>query len=375
MLFVRLLKINFEKNQKICKSFYKFRESFFGEAIHLQIMITILAIESSCDETAASVCSDKIILSNVISSQKIHEKYGGVVPELASRAHLQSIVPVVGHALEIANVELKDIDAFAFTQSPGLIGALLVGAEFTKSLALAFDKPLIAVQHMQAHVLANLIQQPKSENKIPSFPFLCLTVSGGHTQIVVCTSPLHQKIIGQTLDDAAGEAFDKSAKILGLPYPGGPLIDKYAKNGNPEKYQFPEPKIDGLNFSFSGLKTAFLYFIRDEKMKNENFVEENMADICASIQSRIVSILLNKLKKAALETGIKEVCIAGGVSANSGLRAQFEIAGKEEGWNTYIPKFEYCTDNAAMIAITAYYKFLDSQFEDLSVVPSARISW
>lgn len=337
-------------------------------------MITILAIESSCDETAASVCRDGIILSNVISSQKVHEKYGGVVPELASRAHLQSIVPVVDEALKIAGVELKDMDAFAFTQSPGLIGALLVGAEFTKSLALAFNKPLIAVHHMQAHVLANLIRPANSESIIPSFPFLCLTVSGGHTQIVLCESPLDQKIIGETLDDAAGEAFDKSAKIIGLPYPGGPLIDKYATSGDAKKYQFPEPRIDGLNFSFSGLKTAFLYFIRDEKIKNENFVEENLADICASIQSRIVSVLLNKLKKASLETGIKEVCIAGGVSANSGLRNAFEALGKEEGWNTYIPKFEYCTDNAAMIAITAYYKYLDSRFEDLSVVPSARTS-
>lgn len=334
-------------------------------------MINILAIESSCDETAASVSSDGKILSNIISSQKIHERYGGVVPELASRAHLQAIVPVVDQALKIANIELKDIDAFAFTQSPGLIGALLVGAEFTKSLALAFNKPLIAVHHMQAHVLANLIQPLNSENKIPSFPFLCLTVSGGHTQIVLCESPLQQKIIGQTLDDAAGEAFDKSAKILGLPYPGGPLIDKYAKEGS-AKYQFPEPKIDDLNFSFSGLKTAFLYFIRDKKIQNENFVEENLPDICASIQSRIVSILLNKLKKASEETGIKEICIAGGVSANSGLRNAFEKTGKEEGWNTYIPKFEYCTDNAAMIAITAYYKYLDSEFEDFSVVPSAR---
>ncbi len=335
-------------------------------------MTTILAIESSCDETAASICRDKVILSNVISSQKIHEKYGGVVPELASRAHLQSIVPVVDHALKTAGVELKDIDAFAFTQSPGLIGALLVGTEFAKSLALAFDKPLIAVQHMQAHVLANLIQAVNSENKIPSFPFLCLTVSGGHTQIVICESPLQQKIIGQTLDDAAGEAFDKSAKILGLPYPGGPLIDKYAKNGDPRKYHFPEPKIDGLDFSFSGLKTAFLYFIRDGKLINEKFAEQNIADICASIQSRIVSVLLNKLKKAAKQTGIKDICIAGGVSANSSLRAEFEKVGKEEGWNTFIPKFEYCTDNAAMIAITAYYKYLDSQFEDLGVVPSAR---
>lgn len=335
-------------------------------------MITILAIESSCDETAASVCRDGIILSNIIYSQKIHQKYGGVVPELASRAHLQAIIPVVDEALEKAETKIEDIDAFAFTQSPGLIGALLVGTEFTKSLALAFNKPLIAVHHMQAHVLANLIQTSDNNNKIPAFPFLCLTVSGGHTQIVLCESPLQQKVIGQTRDDAAGEAFDKSAKIIGLPYPGGPLIDKYAKQGNPHKYKFPEPKIDDLDFSFSGLKTAFLYFIRDEKIKNENFVEENMADICASIQSRIVSILLNKLKKASQLTGIKEICIAGGVSANSGLRNAFEKMGKEENWNTYIPKFEYCTDNAAMIAITAYFKYLNSEFADLSVMPSAR---
>src|SRR5690242_3663180 len=335
-------------------------------------MTTILAIESSCDETAASVCRDKIILSNIISSQKVHEKYGGVVPELASRAHLQAIVPVVSEALNVAGVQLSDVDAFAFTQSPGLIGALLVGAEFAKSMAMALDKPLIAVHHMQAHVLANLIQPASQETKIPSFPFLCLTVSGGHTQIVVCESPLKQRIIGQTLDDAAGEAFDKSAKILALPYPGGPLIDKYAKAGDPNKYHFPEPKIDGLDFSFSGLKTAFLYFIRDGKLNNANFVEENLPDICASLQSRIVSILLNKLKKASAETGIKDVCIAGGVSTNSGLRNEFEKLGKEEGWNTFIPKFEYCTDNAAMIAITAYYKFLNNQFEDFSVVPSAR---
>jgi len=334
-------------------------------------MVTLLAIESSCDETAASVCRDGIILSNIVSTQKIHEKYGGVVPELASRAHLQAIIPVVNEAVIAAGVELKDIDAFAFTQSPGLIGALLVGTEFAKSLALAFDKPLIAVHHMQAHVLANLIQSQSGETRIPSFPFLCLTVSGGHTQIVLCESPLQQKIIGQTLDDAAGEAFDKSAKILGLPYPGGPLIDKYAKQGI-VKYTFPEPRIPGLNFSFSGLKTAFLYFTRDEKIKNEHFVEENLADICASIQSRIVSILLNKLKMASEQTGITEICIAGGVSANSGLRSSFEQMGKKEGWNTYIPKFEYCTDNAAMIAITAYYKYLDSRFEDYSVVPSAR---
>ncbi|MEO9144512.1 MAG: tRNA (adenosine(37)-N6)-threonylcarbamoyltransferase complex transferase subunit TsaD [Ginsengibacter sp.] len=335
-------------------------------------MPTLLAIESSCDETAASVCRDGVILSNIIYSQKIHEQYGGVVPELASRAHLQAIVPVVEEALKKSETTLEDMDAFAFTQSPGLIGALLVGTEFAKSLSLAFSKPLIAVHHMQAHVLANLIQPADKKNKIPSFPFLCLTVSGGHTQIVLCESPLQQKIIGQTLDDAAGEAFDKSAKILGLPYPGGPLIDKYAKQGNPDKYKFPEPKIDGLDFSFSGLKTSFLYFIRDEKNKNENFAEENLPDICASIQSRIVSILLNKLRKASQQTGIKEICIAGGVSANSGLRGSFEEMGKKENWNTYIPKFEYCTDNAAMIGITAYYKYLNSDFADLSVVPSAK---
>lgn len=334
-------------------------------------MSYILAIESSCDETAAAVCKDGKILSNVIATQKIHEKYGGVVPELASRAHLQKIVPVVKEAFAIAGVEASDMDAFAYTQSPGLIGALLVGAEFAKSLALVYQKPLIAVHHMQAHVLANLIQH-QPEHRIPSFPFLCLTVSGGHTQIVLCESPLSQKIIGKTLDDAAGEAFDKSAKILELPYPGGPLIDKYAREGNSEKYIFPEPKIDGLNFSFSGLKTAFLYFIRDEKLKNENFVNENMADICASLQSRIVSILLNKLKKASRETGIKDICIAGGVSANSGLRKAFEELGKKQKWNTFIPKFEYCTDNAAMIAITAYYKFLHKEFDNLDSVPSAR---
>ena len=335
-------------------------------------MATILAIESSCDETAAAVCRDGKILSNIIATQKVHEQYGGVVPELASRAHLQSIVPVVDRALNDAAVTITDVDAFAFTQSPGLIGALLVGASFTKSLALAHQRPLIAVHHMEAHVLANLIESKDGEVAIPSFPFLCLTVSGGHTQIVLCHSPLHQEVIGQTLDDAAGEAFDKSAKIIGLPYPGGPLIDKYAQEGNSGRFLFPEPKIDGLNFSFSGLKTAFLYFIRDEKGKNTHFVEENLNDICASIQNRIVSILLNKLKKAAVQTGIKDICIAGGVSANKGLRHSFEQMGKQLGWHTFIPPFEYCTDNAAMIAITAYYKLKAGQVADLSVTPSAR---
>ncbi len=335
-------------------------------------MPNILAIETSCDETAASVCRDGFILSNIIFSQKIHAQYGGVVPELASRAHLQAIIPVVEEAVKEANVSLEEIDAFAFTQSPGLLGALLVGAGFTKSLSLSFNKPSIGVDHMQGHVLANMIQSPSSLKAKPAFPFLCLTVSGGHTQIVLCTDYLKMKIIGETLDDAAGEAFDKSAKLLDLPYPGGPLIDKYAIDGNGEKYKFPEPKIDGLNFSFSGLKTAILYFIRDEKLKNENFVQENLADICASIQSRIVSILLNKLKKASKEYGIKNICIAGGVSANSGLRKAFEKMGKEENWKTFIPAFEYCTDNAAMIAITAYYKFLAGKFDDYSTVPSAR---
>ena len=332
--------------------------------------ITILAIESSCDETSASVCVDGKILSNVIVNQTVHEKYGGVVPELASRAHLQNIVPAVDQALTTANSQLTSIDAFAFTQSPGLIGALLVGAQFAKSLSLAFGKPLIAVHHMQAHVLANLIPDNK-----PDFPFLCLTVSGGHTQIVLCEDYLKMKVIGQTLDDAAGEAFDKSAKLLGLPYPGGPLIDKYAQQGDPNKFKFPEPQLEGLDFSFSGLKTAILYFLQNEKKKNEIFITENLHDICASIQQRIVSILLNKLKKAAEQTGIKNICIAGGVSANSGLRRSLEEMGKQLGWKTFIPPFEYCTDNAAMIAITAYHKYLAGEFADLSISPSARAEW
>jgi N6-L-threonylcarbamoyladenine synthase len=346
-------------------------------------LVSLLAIESSCDETSASVCVDGKILSNIIASQAIHEKYGGVVPELASRAHLQHIVPVVNEALESANCKLNEIDAFAFTQSPGLIGSLLVGGQFAKSLAMAFGKPLIAVHHMQAHVIANLIGDPK-----PRFPFLCLTVSGGHTQIVVCESPNKMKVIGETIDDAAGEAFDKTAKLLGLPYPGGPLIDKYAKQGDADRYKFPEPKLEGLNFSFSGLKTSILYFLQNAGKSNlykeeflageeekQNFIKENLADICASVQARIVSILLNKLKKASLETGITDVCLAGGVSANSGLRNTFLELGKKQGWNCFIPAFEYCTDNAAMIAITAYYKFLTGEFSDLNVQSSARAEW
>ncbi|MEO8772073.1 MAG: tRNA (adenosine(37)-N6)-threonylcarbamoyltransferase complex transferase subunit TsaD [Ferruginibacter sp.] len=345
--------------------------------------VVILAIESSCDETAASVCVDGKILSNIIATQQVHAQYGGVVPELASRAHMKHIVAVVDAALKKAACSLENIDAIAFTQAPGLIGALLVGAQFAKSLSLALDKPLIAVHHMQAHVLANLIP----ENK-PAFPFLCLTVSGGHTQIVLCNSPSEMKVIGQTIDDAAGEAFDKTAKILGLPYPGGPLIDKYAKAGNPKAYKFPEPQIAGLDFSFSGLKTSILYFLQNAgtstvfkeiftatEEERKAFIENNLADICASVQERIVSILLNKLKKAAEQTSIKNICIAGGVSANSGLRNGIKSMGEKQGWNVFIPAFEYCTDNAAMIAITGYYKFLAKDFADLSVSPSAKAEW
>ena len=334
------------------------------------IYITILAIESSCDETSASVCRDGKILSNHTANQTVHEKYGGVVPELASRAHMQNIVPVVDAALSNANCQLTAIDAFAFTQAPGLIGSLLVGAQFAKSLSLALNKPLIAVHHMQAHVMANLINDPK-----PEFPFLCLTVSGGHTQIVLANSATDLKVIGETIDDAAGEAFDKSAKILGLPYPGGPLIDKYANSGNPRAFKFAEPQVEGLNFSFSGLKTSILYFLQKEIKQNSQFIEQNMAGICASLQTTIINILLKKLKKASLQTGITEICIAGGVSANSGLRKAFKEMGEKNNWNTFIPDFEYCTDNAAMIAITAYYKYLAGDFSDLSVSPTAKAAW
>jgi N6-L-threonylcarbamoyladenine synthase len=346
-------------------------------------MPVILAIESSCDETSAAVCVDGKVLSNFIANQSVHEQYGGVVPELASRAHMQNIVPVVEKALKTADCELASVDAIAFTQSPGLIGSLLVGGQFAKSLSLALNKPLIAVHHMQAHVLANLIDDPK-----PNFPFLCLTVSGGHTQIVLCESPVNMKVIGETIDDAAGEAFDKSAKLLGLPYPGGPLIDKYAKEGDPERFPFPEPRIPGLNFSFSGLKTSILYFLQNAGKSNlfkeefsateeekASFIEANLADICASIQHRIVTILLNKVKKASLETGITDICLAGGVSANSGLRKSFEEMGKKYNWNTFIPAFQYCTDNAGMIAITAYYKFLEGHTAPLSVSSSPRAAW
>jgi N6-L-threonylcarbamoyladenine synthase len=346
--------------------------------------VTLLAIESSCDETSCAISRDGTILSNVIAGQAVHEQYGGVVPELASRAHMQNIVPVVDAALKKAGVSLSELKAVAFTQSPGLIGSLLVGSQFAKSLAQALYIPLLAVHHMQAHVLANLIvpspTQPGAgaadrQGSIPSFPFLCLTVSGGHTQIVLCHSPLKMEVIGETLDDAAGEAFDKSAKLLGLPYPGGPLIDQYAREGDPRRFPFPEPQIPGLNFSFSGLKTAILYFLQERVAKDAGFVAANLPDICASIQGRIISILLNKFRKAARETGVTDLCIAGGVSANSGLRKAFREMGSKEGWNTFIPSFEYCTDNAAMIAITGYYKYLAGDFAPLSTSASARAEW
>ncbi|MGZ3776139.1 MAG: tRNA (adenosine(37)-N6)-threonylcarbamoyltransferase complex transferase subunit TsaD [Mucilaginibacter sp.] len=331
-------------------------------------MPVILGIESSCDETSASICVDGVILSNVIANQTIHEAYGGVVPELASRVHQQNIVPAVQQAIIKAGIDKGNIDAVAFTRGPGLLGSLLVGVSFAKAFALAKGIPLIEVNHMQAHVLAHFIDDPK-----PAFPFLCLTVSGGHTQIVLVKDYFDMEVIGQTTDDAAGEALDKTSKILGLPYPGGPLIDKHARLGNPDAYKFPEPQIPGLDFSFSGLKTAILYFIRDNIALDPNFVEKNIDDICASVEKRIVTILLNKLKKAALQYGIKDVALAGGVSANTGLRQGLTQLGEEMGWNTFIPQFQYCTDNAAMIAIAGYYKFLKGDFVGQDVAPLARM--
>lgn len=331
-------------------------------------MAVILGIESSCDETSASICIDGEIKSNIIAGQAIHANYGGVVPELASRAHQQNIIPTVDQAILTAKVSKNDIDAVAFTRGPGLLGALLVGTSFAKGFALGQNVPLIEVNHMQAHILAHFIDEPK-----PAFPFLCLTVSGGHTQIVLVKDYFEMEVLGKTLDDAAGEAFDKTAKIMNLPYPGGPLIDKYAQSGNAEAFRFPEPQIAGLDFSFSGLKTAILYMIQAEEKKNAQFLEENLYDVCASVQGRIVSILLNKLKQAAKQTGIKRIAIAGGVSANSGLRSTLKELGDKLGWTVFVPKLEYCTDNAAMIAIAGYHKFLKSDFVDQGIAPLARM--
>lgn len=315
--------------------------------------ITLLAIESSCDDTAAAVICDGKILSNIITSQDVHQKYGGVVPELASRSHQKNIVPVIDLALKKAKISLKDLDGIAFTQGPGLLGSLLVGSSFAKGLALSIDKPLVAVNHIDAHVLAHLIENPN----IP-FPFLCLLVSGGHTQIVKVNSVTNMQILGKTIDDAAGEAFDKAAKILGLPYPGGPLIDKYATTGNPLAYKFSSGNVPNLDFSFSGFKTAVLYFVRDKMAKDATFIDTNLSDICASIQHTIVTYLLSKLKTAALQTNIKHIAIAGGVAANSGLRNNLNSMAAKQNWSKYIPAFEYCTDNAGMIAMAGYYKFL-----------------
>jgi N6-L-threonylcarbamoyladenine synthase len=327
----------------------------------------ILAIESSCDETAAAVLRDGAVCSNIIATQEMHAQYGGVVPEIASRAHLQAIVPVVDQAMHTAGVMPKELDAVAFTQAPGLIGSLLVGASFAKSFSQALGKPLIGVHHMQAHVLAHFIDAPR-----PQFPFLCLTVSGGHTQIVLVRDYLDMEVLGSTVDDAAGEAFDKTAKMLGLPYPGGPLVERHAETGDPKRFSFPVTSMPGLDFSFSGIKTAVLYFLQKETKKNTRFVQENLSDICASVQGTIIRMLLQKLEVAARQTGATHVGIAGGVSANSGLRAQLQERGQKLGWQVHIPKFEYCTDNAAMIGIAAHYKFLAGRFEDLSAVPSAR---
>jgi len=332
--------------------------------------VNILAIESSCDETSAAVIRDGRVLSNLIATQKVHERYGGVVPEMASRAHMQNIVPVVDVALRDAGVDKKDIQAVAFTQAPGLIGSLMVGACFAKAYAQALKVPLIAVHHMQAHVLAHFIEDPK-----PEFPFLCLTVSGGHTQIVLCRDYLDMEVIGETLDDAAGEAFDKTAKMLGLPYPGGPLIDKFAQEGDPKRFSFPVSDMKGYDFSFSGIKTAVLYFLQKEKQRDADFVEKNICDICASVQFTIIRMLMKKLEQAADDLGIKYVGIAGGVSANSGLRTVLTETGTRKNWKVYTPAFQYCTDNAAMIGITGYYKYLKGDFAALSISPTARATW
>ena len=331
--------------------------------------INILAIESSCDETSAAIVQNGIVLSNQIATQKVHERYGGVVPEMASRAHIQNIIPVVDVAIKDAGISKEDITAVAFTQAPGLIGSLLVGTCFAKSFAQARNLPLIAVHHMQAHVLAHFIEAQ------PQFPFLCLTVSGGHTQIVLCRSHLDMEVLGETMDDAAGEAFDKVAKMLGLPYPGGPLVDKYAALGDPPRFKFPTNEMKNYTFSFSGIKTSVLYFLQAERKKDPEFAEKNMNDICASVQHTIIKVLMTKLEKAANDLGIKHIGIAGGVSANSGLRNALQQTGQRKGWQVYIPAFQYCTDNAAMIGITAHYKYLNGLFTDLSATPSARATW
>ncbi len=336
--------------------------------------ITIIGIESSCDDTSAAVIRDGVMLSNVIASQKVHELYGGVVPELASRAHQQNIIPVVSEAIKQANIKKEDLTAIAFTRGPGLLGSLLVGTSFAKGFSQALNVPLVEVNHLQGHVLAHFISQGKEDEKFPSFPFLCLLVSGGNSQIVLVRDYLDMEVIGQTIDDAAGEAFDKCAKVMGLPYPGGPHIDRLAKEGNPKAFKLSKPQIDGYDYSFSGLKTSFLYLLRDELKKNPNFVTENINDLSASLQSTVIDILMNKLRKAAKDLNIHQVAVAGGVSANSGLRQAFYDHAEKYGWEVFIPPFSFTTDNAAMIAITGYYKYLRNEFCSLDETPYARVT-
>ncbi|MBB6324805.1 N6-L-threonylcarbamoyladenine synthase [Algoriphagus iocasae] len=328
----------------------------------------ILAIESSCDETSASIIVDGKVLNNIVATQSVHEKYGGVVPELASRAHQENLIPVVQEAVLSAGITLDQLSAVAFTRGPGLMGSLLVGVSFAKALAFGRNIPLIEVNHMQAHILAHFIDDPK-----PNFPFICLTVSGGHTQLVLVKDYLDMEVIGETKDDAVGEAFDKTAKLLGLPYPGGPLIDKYAKEGNPKAFKFPVTRMPSLNYSFSGIKTAVLYFLREQLQENPKFIEENLPDLCASIQWTLIEMLQIKLKEAVKQYGVSEIAIAGGVSANSGLRKSLQELADKRGWNLYIPKFEYCTDNAGMIAMAAHYKYLAGEFSSYDVTPLAKM--
>ncbi len=332
----------------------------------------ILGSESSCDDTSAAVLKNNKILANIIANQEVHRKYGGVVPELASRAHQQHIIPVVDEALKKAGIEKQQLSAISFTRGPGLLGSLLVGTSFSKSFALSLNIPLIEVDHMQAHILAHFIQQDELEKDTPNFPFLCLTISGGHTQIVRVDTYRNMTVIGKTIDDAAGEAFDKAAKIMGLPYPGGPEIDKLAKKGDPDKYKFPKPRMPEFDYSFSGLKTSFLYFIRDGLKNNPDFIQLNINDLCASIQKVIIDTLMDKLILASQQTGINEIAIAGGVSANSEIRNRLIETGTNKGWKVYIPEFQFTTDNAAMIAIAGYYKYLNNEFSDQRVVPYAR---
>ena len=335
--------------------------------------ITILGIESSCDDTSAAVLRNHVLLSNVIASQAVHVKYGGVIPELAARAHQQNIIPVVDTALKEAGVAIDDIDAIAFTRGPGLVGSLLVGVSFTKGLSIAGNIPMVEVNHLQGHILSHFIDLPDRELPHPDFPFLCLLVSGGHTQIVRVDSPLGMQIIGTTIDDAAGEAFDKCAKVMGLPYPGGPVIDRLAKEGDPEAFRFARPRVDGFDYSFSGLKTSFLYTLRDAVDQDPDFIERHKADLCASLQTTIVEILLDKLVRASKETGIRDIAIAGGVSANSGLRNGIVEAGRRRGWRTFLPEFKFTTDNAAMIAMAGYYRYREGDFSALDVSPVARL--